>query len=167
MALSPLCHNVLANPSFETGSLSPWWPTAVDVAQISNGSTAYSGDFYLDLQTAVGNRGNAISQRLTGLHVGANYTFSVQIQTRSPSAANYCGFFAYTGRNATTNAIASELLYEPGEWVQLTGSYVPKRPEDVLHVGGSCTFSGSSYTGHVLLDDIFLGRGEDCSVVLD
>jgi hypothetical protein len=45
MALSTC--NAVANPSFETGDLSPWRASAVNVAKISNGSTAYSGDYYL------------------------------------------------------------------------------------------------------------------------
>jgi hypothetical protein len=39
--------NVVSNPSFETGILNPWQGSAVDVAKISNGTTAYSGDYFL------------------------------------------------------------------------------------------------------------------------
>lgn len=45
MALSA-CNAVL-NPSFETGILTPWFPSAVNVAKVSNGTSAYSGDYYL------------------------------------------------------------------------------------------------------------------------
>lgn len=45
MALSTC--NVLSNPSFESGILFPWAPSAVKVAQVSNGTSSYSGDYYL------------------------------------------------------------------------------------------------------------------------
>ncbi|KAI9044509.1 carbohydrate binding domain protein [Aspergillus affinis] len=164
MALSSC--NVLANPSFESGVLSPWVPSAVDVAQISTGTPVFDGEYYLNLETAVGNRGNEISQCINGLTIGANYTFSMQV--RSPNyAANYCSVLAYRGSNSTSGLLASELLFTQDEWVEVKGSYRPRHSRDTLHVGASCTFSGSSYTGNVLFDDIFLGREEECQVVLD
>lgn len=45
MALSTC--NAVVNPSFETGALAPWFPSAVNVAKVSNATSAYSGDFYL------------------------------------------------------------------------------------------------------------------------
>jgi len=45
MALSAC--NAVINPSFETGILSPWVASAVNVAKVSNGTSAYSGDYYL------------------------------------------------------------------------------------------------------------------------
>ncbi|PLB44855.1 carbohydrate binding domain protein [Aspergillus steynii IBT 23096] len=162
MALS--C-NVLANPSFETGTLSPWVASAVDVAQISTGTPVLDGDYYLNLETAVGNRGNSISQSIKDLTIGANYTFSVK--ARSPNyGANYCGVFAYHGSNSTAGSIASEQLFDQEEWVEVRGSYRPTTSRDILHVGAYCTFSGSSYTGHILFDDLFLGK-QECEVQLD
>ncbi|KAL4805439.1 hypothetical protein BDV18DRAFT_140865 [Aspergillus unguis] len=151
--------NLLTNPGFESGSLSPWAPSAPNVATVveSNADyTPYSGDYYLDLQTAVGNRGNTISQSITNLIPGQNYSVSLQTRTRGEVAtANYCSTYVWAGRNATspTGAIAS-LLDTPNEWTLLEGWYVPKTSSDLLNVVASCTFSGSSYTGHVLFDEI-------------
>lgn len=97
---------------------------------------------------------------MTGLTIGANYTFSVQAQ--SPNyGANYCSVFAYHGSNSTSGLIASDLLFTQEEWVEVKGSYRPRHSRDTIHVGAYCTFSGSSYTGHILFDDLFLGR-EEC-----
>ncbi|KAL5364467.1 carbohydrate binding domain protein [Aspergillus floccosus] len=165
MALSPSC-NVVANPSFESGVLAPWFTTVVDVAHVSNGTQAFSADYYLDLETAVGNRGNTVSQRIKGLQPGANYTFSLQALTPS-YGANYCGVYVYMGGNSTTGAVASTILYTKDEWTKVTGSYKARHREEVLHINGGCTFSGSSYTGDVYFDDVFLGVPERCEAILD
>jgi hypothetical protein len=46
MALSTSC-NLVVNPSFESGNLFPWFPSALKVAKISNATEAYDGDYYL------------------------------------------------------------------------------------------------------------------------
>jgi hypothetical protein len=43
------CANAVVNPSFESGSLYPWVPSAVSVAKVSNGTSAYSGNYYLSV----------------------------------------------------------------------------------------------------------------------
>ncbi|KAL4799447.1 hypothetical protein BDV19DRAFT_355164 [Aspergillus venezuelensis] len=148
--------NLIQNPSFESGVLAPWTPHAANVAQVvaSNAEyQAFEGDYYLDLQTAVGNRGNTISQVITGLIPGTTYTVSIQTRTRGQGGANYCSTYLYAGNNATTGAIASE-IDTPNEWFALEGEYVAKETSEVLNVVGGCTFSGSSYTGHVLFDEV-------------
>jgi hypothetical protein len=45
MALSTC--NLVANPSFESGNLFPWFPSALNAAKISNATGAYDGDYYL------------------------------------------------------------------------------------------------------------------------
>lgn len=44
--LSAPC-NPLANPTFESGTLYPWIPSAEDVAQVVGDADAYNGDYYL------------------------------------------------------------------------------------------------------------------------
>lgn len=39
--------NAVVNPSFESGVLFPWRASAVGVATVSNGVSAYSGEYYL------------------------------------------------------------------------------------------------------------------------
>lgn len=45
-ALSMAC-NPLENPTFETGALAPWVPSAENVAHIVEGPEAYGGNYYL------------------------------------------------------------------------------------------------------------------------
>ena len=45
MALSAC--NAVTNPGFESGVLFPWHASAPNVAKVSNGTSAYSGDYYL------------------------------------------------------------------------------------------------------------------------
>ncbi|CAG8123542.1 unnamed protein product [Penicillium salamii] len=145
--------NAVSNPSFETGILSPWH-APINVATITNGSTAYSGNYYLNLQTAVGNRGNTISQGLRHLKRHTQYKFSVQAQLPSPSGSEYCSVYVYIGRNATVGNIASAQLFHPGEWMEVAGSWVPRREQDVLSIVAACDSEDSSVTGNVLLDEI-------------
>ncbi|KAJ5497018.1 hypothetical protein N7463_009005 [Penicillium fimorum] len=154
--------NAVSNPSFETGILAPWHPSAINVAKINNGAIAYSGDYYLDLQTAVGNRGNTISQGLRNLKPHMEYKFSVQAQVPSPSGSEYCSVYVYMGRNATIGSIASAQLFNFGEWTEVTGSYVPKRENDILSIVAACDSEDSSVTGHILFDDISF-IGDDCA----
>ncbi|KAL4953344.1 hypothetical protein BDW69DRAFT_194904 [Aspergillus filifer] len=148
--------NLIQNPSFESGVLAPWTSHAANVAEVvaSNAEyQAFEGDYYLDLQTAVGNRGNTVSQVITGLTPGVTYTVSIQTRTRGEGAASYCSTYLYTGNNATAGAIAS-LVDTPNEWFTLSGEYTAKTESETLNVVGGCTFSGSSYTGHVLFDEV-------------
>ncbi|KAJ5094964.1 hypothetical protein N7532_007255 [Penicillium argentinense] len=157
MALSA-CNAVL-NPSFETGTLKPWFSSAVNVAKVTSGTSAYSGEYYLNLQTAVGNRGNTISQHLKHLKPHEKYDFSVQVQVPSPSGSEYCSVYVYMGRNATIGAIASTQLFDLEEWTALTGTYTAKRSDDILNIVVACDSEDSSVTGNVLIDDVnFTGR---------
>ena len=68
----------------------------------------------------------------------------------------------YLGRNATVGGIASAQLFNFGEWTEVTGSYVPKRENEILSISAACDSEDSSVTGNVLLDDItFIGN--DCA----
>lgn len=184
------CTNAVVNPSFESGSLYPWVPSTINVAKVSNGTSAYSGNYYLsvllsrillfffnenhladakssDLQTAVGNRGNTISQSLKHLEPRAKYTFSASIQAPSPSGFEYCSVYVYMGRNATTGQIASTQLFTFGEWTSVTGTYSPRRSEETLNIIASCDSEDSSVTGHVWIDDVILSGGHNCGVLLN
>ncbi|CEO59581.1 hypothetical protein PMG11_04254 [Penicillium brasilianum] len=165
MALSAC--NAVVNPSFESGSLYPWVPSAVNVARVSNGTTAYSGDYYLDLQTAVGNRGNTISQSLKHLEPRAKYTFSASVQVPSPSGSEYCAVYVYMGHNATTGRIASSQLFTFGEWTSVTGTYSPRRPVETLNIIASCDSEDSSVTGHVWIDEVIFTGDNNCGALLN
>jgi hypothetical protein len=108
-----------------------------------------------DLQTAIGNRGNTISQPLRNLDPSIDYTFSMQVQAASPGA-NYCSFYVYMGKNSTTGFVATDTLYDSGEWTSVTGHYRPRLSQEYLNIVASCTFEGSSYTGRVFIDDVVL-----------
>ncbi|KAF7122268.1 hypothetical protein CNMCM5793_000225 [Aspergillus hiratsukae] len=153
MALSTC--NLVANPSFESGNLFPWFPSALNVAKISNATEAYDGDYYLDLQTAIGGRSNTISQPLRHLDPSIDYTFSMQVQAASPSA-NYCSFYVYMGMNSTTGFMATDILYSSGEWTSVMGHYRPRLSREYLNIMASCVFEGSSYLGRVFVDDLVL-----------
>ncbi|KAL4922149.1 hypothetical protein BDW62DRAFT_77364 [Aspergillus aurantiobrunneus] len=132
--------NLLTNPGFESGALSPWTPSAANVANVvaTNADyTPYAGEYYLDLETAVRNRGNTISLHLSDLAPGSNYTVSLQARTRGEGAANYCSVYVYGGTNATVGAIAS-MTDTPNEWTAVQGWYVPKAVEccGILYVFG-------------------------------
>jgi hypothetical protein len=43
------CTNAVVNPSFESGFLYPWVPSTVNVAKVSNGTSAYDGNYYLSV----------------------------------------------------------------------------------------------------------------------
>ncbi|KAL2865980.1 uncharacterized protein BJX67DRAFT_382361 [Aspergillus lucknowensis] len=145
--------NLIRNSGFEAGGLAPWFTSAPDVATVVyDPDVAPAGNFYLHLETAVGNRGNTLSQHLSNLTAGATYHVSLRAQM-DDNGANYCAVSLYGGNNSTTGAIAS-LLDTPTHWTTVEGSYVARAREDVLHVVGLCNFSGSSYTGHILLDEV-------------
>ncbi|KAL3469164.1 hypothetical protein BJX99DRAFT_81414 [Aspergillus californicus] len=146
--------NLLTNPGFESGSLSPWHPSTPNVATITEDpETAYTGNYYLSLETAVGNRGNTISQHVHDLTPGTNYTVSLQARVIADYGANYCSTYIYARSNSTMGAIAS-LIDTPSEWTQVEGWYVPTSTGEVLNIVAGCTFSGSSYTGMVLFDEV-------------
>lgn len=111
---------------------------------------------YSNLQTAVGNRGNTISQFLKHLKPRSKYDFSVQVQMPSPSGSSYCSVYVYAGRNATVGAIASAQLFNFGEWTEVTGNYVARRDREILNIVAACDSEDSSVTGNVLIDDISL-----------
>ncbi len=119
-----------------------------------------------DLQTAVGNRGNTISQLLSHLEPRTRYTFSASFQ--APSAGfEYCGVYVYMGRNVTTGRVASSQLFTFSEWTSVTGTYSPKRPDETLNIIAYCDSEDSSVTGHVWIDDVIFAGGQGGRVLLN
>ncbi|KAJ5918837.1 hypothetical protein N7454_009981 [Penicillium verhagenii] len=163
MALSAC--NAVVNPGFESGVLFPWRASAVDVAQVSTGTNAYSGDHYLSLQTAIDNQGNTISQTLKNLKPGKAYTFNAVAQVPYPSGSEYCFVYVYAGFNETVGEITSTDLYEEtfGTWVSVSGTYVPKKSVESLHILAACDLEDNSDTGEVYLDAISLVPESGCA----
>jgi hypothetical protein len=64
--------------------------------------------------------------------------------------------YAYVGSNSTIGEIASAGLFEEsfGEWVSVSGSYVPKHSVETLHIIAACDEEDNSVTGEVYLDAI-------------
>ncbi|KAJ6096223.1 hypothetical protein N7486_006969 [Penicillium sp. IBT 16267x] len=155
--------NAVINPGFESGVLFPWRASAVDVAHVSTGA-AYSGNYYLNLQTAIDNQGNTISQTLKHLRPGRNYTFNAEAQVPYPAISEYCFVYVYMGSNSTVGEITTMGLYQEsfGKWVSVSGSYVPKKSVETLHIMAACDEEDNSVTGEVNLDAISLVPQGSC-----
>ena len=70
------------------------------------------------------------------------------------------------GRNATVGSIASAQLFNFGEWTEVSGTYVPRREQDILSIVAACDSEDTSVTGNVLLDDISFAAA-DCPYGLE
>ncbi|KAJ5118085.1 hypothetical protein N7448_004268 [Penicillium atrosanguineum] len=153
--------NAVVNPSFESGVLFPWRASAANVATVSNADSAYSGEYYLNLQTAIDNGGNTISQNLENLKRGTKYDFSAEVQIPG-EGASYCLVYVYMGRNETIGQVATEYVSDFEKWVSVTGSYTPKRSEDRLSIIAACDFEDNSVTGRVYIDDVIFAPSGSC-----
>ncbi|KAJ5887775.1 hypothetical protein N7495_007816 [Penicillium taxi] len=153
--------NAVVNPSFESGVLYPWVPSAVNVAKVSTGTNAYGGEYYLNLQTSVGGRTNSISQTLDHLTPHAEYDFNVGVQAVS-TGASYCSLYVFMGHNSTTGEIKDSILFNFGEWTSLSGTFVPKKSTQTLTLIAGCDFEDSSLIGSVLLDDVSFTKAGQC-----
>ncbi|KAJ5648185.1 hypothetical protein N7490_004557 [Penicillium lividum] len=164
MALSAC--NAVVNPGFESGILFPWRASAINVAHVSTGANAYSGNYYLNLETAIDNQGNTITQTLKNLKPGRNYTFNAEAQVPL-SGSNYCFVYVYAGSNSTVGEIASADVYEEsfGKWISVSGTYVPKHPVESLNILAACDSEDNSVTGQVYLDAISLLPQNGCGSV--
>ncbi|KAJ5728509.1 hypothetical protein N7493_004839 [Penicillium malachiteum] len=162
MALSAC--NAIVNPGFESSVLFPWRPSTVNVATVSSGTSAYSGDYYLSLETAIDNGSNTISQVLKNLTPGKTYTFSAEAQVPYDSS-EYCGIYVSSGHNITKGLITSQDLGMDtfGSWVTVTGSFVPKKSTETIHVAAGCDSEDNSVTGLVWLDAISLVPESGCA----
>ncbi|KAL2828009.1 hypothetical protein BDW59DRAFT_171134 [Aspergillus cavernicola] len=147
--------NVINNPSFEAG-LSSWYSSTPGVATIGTGDIAYSGSSYLDLETTVSASEATISQDLYWLDDEKTHNLTVQVRLLDPiSSADSCTVSAYLGDEYTADSdIASEIIWNAGEWISLTGTILPEQRDTVLNLVGACTFSGDVQTAHVLFDDV-------------
>ncbi|KAL3481329.1 hypothetical protein BJX99DRAFT_271264 [Aspergillus californicus] len=160
MTTAPPFNPIIGNGGFETGLLAPWIPSDVTAATISNGTQAFSGDYYLDLETAPGNRANSVHQLLHDLDTTATYTLNAHVWGPPVSTANYCYAYIYVGTNSTTGSVASvDIDYEQSEqWIPLEGEFQPKHATLPLYVGAGCILSGASSTGNLLFDEITLTK---------
>ncbi|XRM44774.1 hypothetical protein ABZX51_007885 [Aspergillus tubingensis] len=149
--------NILSNPSFETGSLSPWFTTASDVARVTTATPAYTGNYSLDLTTAIDNSPNSFSQTLSSLNHSTTYDFSVQVKP-SVSGAEFCHIAAYLGLNTTSDTIATADLEPSDQWTALTGGFTANRSADVLTISAACTSPDNSYTWQVYFDEVVVER---------
>jgi len=156
--------NLLANPSFESGALSPWTASASGVTQFVQSSSAYDGSYYLDLRTAIDNGGNSISQTLHGLDTSTTYTVGVQAQLPSETASSYCSVLVYMGANYTSQVASQEFIEgQGGTWKFVGGSYQPKLPTETLHILAYCDLEDPSYTGDMFLDAAVFETSGSCS----
>jgi len=153
--------NLLANPSFEAGALSPWHASAAGVTQIVKSSDAYSGSYYLNLETAIDNGGNFIAQFLKELDTSTNYTVGVHAQFPKESAASECNIVVYMGSNFTST-VGSTYLSTGGEWVFVGGSYQPKFSRETLHIFARCDLEDPSYTSNIYLDAAVFEASSPC-----
>ncbi|PYI10690.1 hypothetical protein BO78DRAFT_450473 [Aspergillus sclerotiicarbonarius CBS 121057] len=152
--------NILTNPSFESGSLSPWYTNIPNIARVTNSTPAYNGTYTLDLTTTPNNNNNnnnSISQSITNLTRTTTYDFSIQVNVPN-SGADFCHISAYVGANATSGLILSVDVEPTGEWTPVRGNYTARGTSDVLMIGAGCTSSDGSDSWHVFMDEVVLGR---------
>ncbi|PWY85010.1 carbohydrate binding domain protein [Aspergillus heteromorphus CBS 117.55] len=154
MSLSPC--NLITNPSFETGFLSPWFTKVPNVATVTNATAAFDGEYSLALTTAINNDANSISQFLTGLTRRATYDFSAQVLI--PYGADYCYVSAIMGLNTT---IATASLEPSDEWTAVTGQYTALTTKDMLTISVGCNLPDTSDVWRVYIDEVVLER-EGC-----
>ncbi|RAL02638.1 uncharacterized protein BO80DRAFT_433446 [Aspergillus ibericus CBS 121593] len=149
--------NILTNPSFESGSLSPWYTNTPNAARVTTSTPAYSGTHTLALSTNTTTT-PSISQTLTNLTRSTTYDFSIQVLIPSTLGISSCSVSAYTGTNTSSGAIVSEDVDASGEWVAVRGEYRARWTSDVLTVGvGGC--EGGNGEGEVFMDEVVFGRG--------
>ncbi|GKZ22046.1 hypothetical protein AbraIFM66951_007241 [Aspergillus brasiliensis] len=149
--------NILSNPSFETGSLSPWFTTASNVARVTTATPAYAGNHSLDVTTAIDNGPNSFSQTLSSLNRSTTYDFSVQVKP-SVSGAELCHIAVYLGLNTTSDTIVTADLEPSERWTAVTGEFTANRSADVLTISAACTSPDNSYTWHVYFDEVVVER---------
>ncbi|KAJ6004901.1 hypothetical protein N7540_012700 [Penicillium herquei] len=163
MALSAC--NAIVNPGFESGVLFPWRPSVVNKLLPSKQiQTQADINTYRSLQTAIDNGSNTISQVLKNLKPGKNYTFTAEAQVPY-DASEYCGIYISSGHNTTKGLITYQGLGSDtfGSWVTVTGSFVPKKSTETIHVAAGCDSEDNSVTGLVWLDAISLLPEEGCA----
>ncbi|PWY80870.1 hypothetical protein BO94DRAFT_625974 [Aspergillus sclerotioniger CBS 115572] len=134
--------NILTNPSFESGSLSPWYTNDPSFVRVTNGTPAYDGTYSLNLTTQPNNDNpqTTISQTLTNLTRNTAYDFSIEVKVPVSRGIEDCTVTAYTGSNATSGVIASAEIDPSGSWTACDG-------ED-----------NENDRGVVYLDEVVLGR---------
>ncbi|KAL2869132.1 uncharacterized protein BJX67DRAFT_379607 [Aspergillus lucknowensis] len=158
MATAPPSNPLVVNGGFELGVLAPWVESYPNVATIGNGSQAFAGDYYLNLESAPGNRANTVHQVLPELDTTATYNVTAQVWGPPVSTANSCAGRISIGNNVTAGLIASvDISYEQSRrWLPLQGTFQPKQSQLALYLQSQCTLSGASHTGILYFDEITL-----------
>ncbi|KAL4784144.1 hypothetical protein BJX76DRAFT_357347 [Aspergillus varians] len=153
---APPFNPIVGNGGFETGLLAPWIPSDVTAATIGNGTQAFAGNYYLNLETAPGNRANYVHQPLRELDTSTTYTVTAQVWGPEVATANYCSVWVHIGQNASAGLIDSATLdYEQShQWLALEGQFQPQQETEELYLRAGCTLSGASHTLVVLWDAI-------------
>ncbi|KAL4940613.1 hypothetical protein BDV06DRAFT_223910 [Aspergillus oleicola] len=155
---APPFNPIVANGGFELGVLAPWIPSDPAAATIGNGTLAFEDDYFLKLESAPGNRANTISQPLRELDTTATYTVSAQVFGPEAASTDYCYVTIYVGPNSTTGLVDNRDLYydyDAGQqWVQLSGSFTPKKDTVDLYLSTGCVLAGASSTKQVFWDAV-------------
>ncbi|KAF7133753.1 hypothetical protein CNMCM5793_005107 [Aspergillus hiratsukae] len=86
--------NLFTNPSFETGSTSPWKSLIGPMTPISVISDNTEDGQYAAQLSWVGSPNYAMSQTVTGLQVGTTYTFSFDYKITQARGYTTCMFYA-------------------------------------------------------------------------
>ncbi|GKZ82830.1 hypothetical protein AnigIFM56816_007652 [Aspergillus niger] len=114
---------------------------------------AYTGNYSLDLTTAIDNSPNSFSQTLSNLNRSSTYDFSIQVKP-SASGAEFCHIAAYLGLNATSDTIVTADLEPSDQWTAINGEFTANRSADVLTISAACTSPDNSYTWQVYFDEV-------------
>ncbi|KAL4877365.1 hypothetical protein BJY04DRAFT_222116 [Aspergillus karnatakaensis] len=148
------------NPGFEA-SISGWHTSDPSIAYVTtNPNVAYAGNNFLDLSVTTENPEVSVRTYLYDLDTTTphNLTLYVRIDEPIPSST-HCAVEAYIGKDPEAGAIASDLFWNAGQWLRLTGLFQPTQGDDVLNIVGSCAFHDGFTSNHVLIDEVVLS---DC-----
>ncbi|KAL4916389.1 hypothetical protein BDW62DRAFT_218745 [Aspergillus aurantiobrunneus] len=125
-----------------------------DTAAVVSAPIAYAGSSYLDITTTTENNAAAVYQQLTGLDTTQEHELTVQFRLRDPiSSVNSCEVAAYIGA-VETGIIASDLIWNAGEWIQLNGTIQPTESDTTFNLRAICHFSGEVTEAHILVDEV-------------
>ncbi|GFF78916.1 hypothetical protein IFM53868_02465.1, partial [Aspergillus udagawae] len=154
--------NLFINPSFETGSISPWNRLTGPISVISDNSD--DGQYVAQL-TWVAGPNYAVSQTVTGLQVGTTYTFSFDYRALStaPQAVRSCTFYA---AHDTTAVLRSAVSAVP-TWQTLSATLTATSTSHTFTMWANCNYYYNIYHTSVEFDNAkLLGPAQEiCSTV--
>ncbi|KAL2813068.1 hypothetical protein BDW59DRAFT_154966 [Aspergillus cavernicola] len=151
--------NVVSNPSFEAG-LNGWHARPLGVATIVTGDVAYDGSNLVSLATTPDVPSATVDQYLYDLDTANTYNLTVQVRIEGDlPSANQCTFSVEAGDDPAVGTIASDFVWNAGEWIELSGTYQPTVVDTVLNFVATCSFSGDVQLLNAYFDDVILS---DC-----